>query len=186
MPPLAAGEHLLKIETRSLGDDELSIAFANQLIDVPDTEPLHLDGQGVKGNLLLAEENHDPIAIDFRPLKTVNITLDVTVNRSNPEFNDFEVRISGRLPGMTSADPASFWTRPGRTTLTQGHFTIAVPEGMTRASIHAAPIYMKTDDKPEFVWQRPNNPTPKQIDHLELGTVSEPLELTLTVKDAAE
>ena len=186
LPPLGAGDYLLKIETHSLGDDELSIAFANQRINSSDTEPLHLEGQAVKGNLLLAKQNHEPIEVDFRPLKTVNITLDVTVNRSNPKFNDFEVRISGRLPGMTSADPASFWTRPGRATLTQGHFTIAVPEGLTRASINAAPVYMRIGDKPEFIWQRPNDATPKNIDQLELGTVSEPLGLALTVKDAAE
>lgn len=88
--------------------------------------------------------------------------------------------------GMKSVDTASFWTRQGTTRLTQGHFTIAVPEGLARASIRAAPVYMRTDDKREFVWQRPNDPTPKQIDHLKPGTVSEPLGLALTVKDAAQ
>jgi len=184
LPPLAAGKHLLKIGTSSLGDDELSVAFANQLVDVPDSEPLRLDGLTVNGNLQLAEENHDPIEVDFRPLKTVNITLDVSVNRSNPKFSDFEVRISGRLPGINSANPASFWIRQGTTTLAQGHFTIPVPEGLTHASIRAAPVYMRTGDKPEFIWHRPNDPTPKKIDQLELGTVSAQLGLALTVRDA--
>lgn len=44
---------------------------------------------------------------------------------------------------------------------------------------------MRTGDKPEFIWQRPTDATPKQIDQLELGTVSEPLGLALTVRDAA-
>ena len=94
------------------------------------------------------------------------------------------MRISGQLPGLKSNDPASYWTRQETTRLTEGHFTIAVPEGLTQATILATRFYMRKEDKPEFVWKRSGEAKVQTVPCLELGTVSEPLGLAVSVRDA--
>ncbi len=197
LPRHAAGTFLLHISTTKLGKDELDLAFANQIVEVEDTTPWAVNFRQLltanSGNQLnlspspkLPIPDTDPlsISIEIRPLETVDITLDVVVDREDPAFGDFEVRISGHLPGMNANDPRSYWTRNNTTKLTTGKFAIAVPRGLTMCNLYAQPIYMRKNDNPVFIWKRPAREVREVASRLKLDTISETVDLALGVQDA--
>ena len=163
IPSIATGKHLLVILTRDLGAKELTMAFANHVIEAKDDEP---------------------VAVEIRPLPTVNLTLDARVLRGNPEFPDFELRVSGNLPDHKAGEPASYWTRQETTKLTEGKHTLAVPAGLQNATVRADRIYMRKDDEPAFTWRREGDTKRVSTNTLELGLMDKPQTISLTVHDA--
>ena len=163
IPPIATGRHLLQILTRDLGAKELTVAFANHVIEAKDDAP---------------------VAVEIRPLPTVDLTLDARVLREKPEFPDFEFRVSGTLPGHKPGEPASYWTRQETTKLTEGKHTIAVPAGLQNVTLRADRIYMRKDDEPAFTWQREGDEKRVSTNTLELGLMDQPQTISLTVQDA--
>ena len=164
IPSIATGKHLLVILTRDLGAKELTVAFANHVIEAKD------DAR---------------VGVEIRPLPTVNLTLDARVLRGNPEFPDYELRVSGTLPDHKAGEPASFWTRQETTKLTKGKHTIAVPAGLQNATVRADRIYMRRDDEPVFLWKRESDEKQVSTNTLELGLMDKPQTISLTVQDAA-
>jgi beta-lactamase regulating signal transducer with metallopeptidase domain len=165
IPPIATGRHVLQIITRDLGANELAVAFANQVIEAKDDAPLELE---------------------IRPLPTVDLVLDARVIRANAEFRDFEVRVSGTLPGTKPGDPAAYWTRQETTKLAEGKHTIAVPAGLQNTSIRAGGVSMRKGDAPVFIWQRGSDAQPATTSILELGLLDKPQTISVTVRDAPQ
>ncbi|TXT32555.1 MAG: hypothetical protein FD138_2044, partial [Planctomycetota bacterium] len=163
IPPIATGRHVLQILTRDLGAKELTVAFANHVIETKDDAP---------------------VAVEIRPLPTVDLTLNARVLRGKPEFSDFELRVSGTLPGRKAGEPGSYWTRQETTKLTKGKHTIAVPAGLQNTSLRADRIYMRKDDEPAFIWQREGDEKRVSTNMLELGLMDQPQTISLTVQDA--
>ena len=50
-------------------------------------------------NHVIEAKDDAPVAVEIRPLPTVDLTLDARVLCEKPEFLDFELRVSGTLPG---------------------------------------------------------------------------------------
>lgn len=165
IPPIATGRHVLQIITRDLGAKELAVAFANPVIEAKDDAPVELE---------------------IRPLPTVELTFDARVTRANAEFRDFEVRVSGTLPGTKAGDPAAYWTRQETTKLAEGKHTIAVPAGLQNTSIRAGGIYMRRGDAPVFIWQRGSDAQPATTSIIELGIMDKPQTISVTVRDAQQ
>ena len=163
IPSIATGKYLLVILTRDLGAKELTVAFANHVIEAKDDAP---------------------VAVEIRSLPTVDLTLDVRVLRGKPEFPDFELRVSGTLPGNKAGEPASYWTRQETTKLREGKHTIAVPAGLQNATARADRIYMRKDDEPVFLWRREGDEKRVSTNTLELGLMDQPQTISLTVQDA--
>ena len=124
--------------------------------------------------------------MDIRPLPTVDLTLDAQVLRGSVEFRDFELRVSGTLPGHQAGDPAGFWTRQETAKLTEGKHTIAVPAGLQNATGRADRIYMRNGDDPVFLWRREGDEKRVVNNTLELGLVDKPQTLGVTLQDAAK
>jgi hypothetical protein len=165
LPPIGAGKYVLQIITRDLGAKELAVAFANPVI---------------------ATKDDAPVEVKIRPLPTVDFTFDVRVRRGKVEFPDFELRVSGTLPGAKAGDPAAYWTRQETTKLTEGRHTIAVPAGLQNVQLRADRIYMRKGDEPAFLWQREGVEKREAGHTLELGVGDKPQTIGLTVQDAAK
>ena len=177
----------------------MRVAFAGQIVEVEDTTPwapvnfkqLLTANSGNQVSASLAKEvplsNADSSAInlEIRPLETVDISLDVVVDRKNSAFSDFELRINGFLPGVDTKDPCAWWIRDESTKLTTGKYTIAVPKGLTNVTLSAQKVYMRKDDDPGFIWKRRSGEELDATGRLSFETISEPMALGLRVHDAA-
>ena len=165
IPSIASGRHILQIITRDLGAKELAVAFANPVINAKDDAP---------------------VAVEIRPLPTVDLTLDARVLRGKVEFPDFELWIRGTLPGHVGAwKPESSWARQEPAKLIEGKYTIAIPKDLAQVTVQARPIYMRKGDVPAFIWRREGVEKREVGNTFALGVADKAHTVGLTVQDAA-